>query len=233
MRVVRGREPAPSREKNNAQLWFTTDPMAERGYHISPYAYSFNNPINFYDPDGRWPQWLLDLDGVFTHGIRGNSYGANASWEGKKGFQEKGLPTIGIVTSVFSGGIAATSGGLLATINTGISGVSILNNINNFGDGNNLVEMSPENQKRTSFAVDILGTSSDAVSVIKGNPTAIPSLITNFTNLTQSFGEVFGDFFGNKKTDIGITYPFKGVIDLKFENKIELDFDSEKHNTTR
>ena len=50
MRVVRGREPAPSREKNNAQWWFTPDPLAEKYYHISPYAYVLNNPIRYIDP---------------------------------------------------------------------------------------------------------------------------------------------------------------------------------------
>ena len=34
-------------------LWNAMDPMAEKYYHISPYAYCLNNPVNAIDPDGR------------------------------------------------------------------------------------------------------------------------------------------------------------------------------------
>jgi len=33
--------------------WFTVDPMAERYYGMSLYAYVANNPVRFIDPDGR------------------------------------------------------------------------------------------------------------------------------------------------------------------------------------
>ena len=33
--------------------WLTMDPLAEKYYSISPYAFSLNNPVNFVDPDGR------------------------------------------------------------------------------------------------------------------------------------------------------------------------------------
>jgi hypothetical protein len=32
--------------------WMTTDPLAEKYYSISPYAYCANNPVKYIDPDG-------------------------------------------------------------------------------------------------------------------------------------------------------------------------------------
>ena len=37
------------------------DPMAEKYYSISPYAYCGNNPVKFVDPDGKVPVFLLPL----------------------------------------------------------------------------------------------------------------------------------------------------------------------------
>jgi RHS repeat-associated protein len=34
--------------------WMTTDPLSEKYYGISPYAFCNNNPVNFVDPDGSY-----------------------------------------------------------------------------------------------------------------------------------------------------------------------------------
>ena len=44
----------------------TMDPMAEKYYHISPYAWCGNNPIAFVDPDGRHV-WKFDTIGNIEH----------------------------------------------------------------------------------------------------------------------------------------------------------------------
>jgi RHS repeat-associated protein len=34
-------------------MWTSVDPLAEEYYNVSPYAYCFNNPVKYIDPDGR------------------------------------------------------------------------------------------------------------------------------------------------------------------------------------
>ena len=49
MRCVWGKK----RQKKSVQWFYTIDPLAEKYYNISPYAYVANNPMKFIDPDGR------------------------------------------------------------------------------------------------------------------------------------------------------------------------------------
>ena len=46
----------------------TMDPLAEKYYHISPYAWCGNNPIMYVDPDGRHI-WEFDANGNLVHRI--------------------------------------------------------------------------------------------------------------------------------------------------------------------
>jgi RHS repeat-associated protein len=34
-------------------MWTSVDPLAEKYYHFSPYAYCENDPVNTFDPDGK------------------------------------------------------------------------------------------------------------------------------------------------------------------------------------
>ncbi len=47
-------------------VWDRVDPLAEKFYHISPYAYCYDNPINFFDPDGRRGLNAVQWTGIGT-----------------------------------------------------------------------------------------------------------------------------------------------------------------------
>ena len=62
--------------------WTTPDPLAEKYYGISPYAFCNNNPVNFVDLDGRFPDIIWDVASIgmgidsFLDNYRAGKYGA-------------------------------------------------------------------------------------------------------------------------------------------------------------
>ena len=42
--------------------WTTTDPLAEKYYGVSPYAFCNNDPVNRYDPNGKWDIKVSAMD---------------------------------------------------------------------------------------------------------------------------------------------------------------------------
>lgn len=58
-------------------MWDRVDPLAEKYYNVSPYAYCMNDPVNYVDPDGK--------DGEIS--IYGSTItiGASIYFEGNKG----------------------------------------------------------------------------------------------------------------------------------------------------
>lgn len=55
-----------ARQYNPAlRRWMTPDPLSEKYYGISPYAFCNNNPVNFVDPDGEFP-FFANFVGAFV-----------------------------------------------------------------------------------------------------------------------------------------------------------------------
>jgi len=44
--------------------WDRMDPLCEKYYSVSPYAYCLNNPVNAFDPDGKQPVKKVQSDGT-------------------------------------------------------------------------------------------------------------------------------------------------------------------------
>jgi RHS repeat-associated protein len=67
--------------------WFTTDPMAEKYYSLTPYNYCGNNPMNRIDPDGKevriakeyQRQFINDLQNVFGDRTKMLSFNDNGT----------------------------------------------------------------------------------------------------------------------------------------------------------
>ncbi len=55
--------------------WDRMDPLCEKYYSISPYAYCHDNPIKFIDPDGR-DEWEINSQGQITNRIKTKKHDA-------------------------------------------------------------------------------------------------------------------------------------------------------------
>ena len=51
--------------------WTSVDPLCEKYYHLSPYAYCANNPVNAIDPDGE-STWVINIGNGQYRIIGGN-----------------------------------------------------------------------------------------------------------------------------------------------------------------
>ena len=90
--------------------WMTPDPLSEKYYDVSPYAFCNNNPVNFVDPDGR-------IIGTLSGALLGGIFGAiNAYRKGES--IAKGVVS-GVVSGTITGAavdLTAASGGTLGVI---------------------------------------------------------------------------------------------------------------------
>ena len=96
--------------------WLSQDPLAEKYYHISPYAYCAGNPVNLVDLEGNSPQLVIAGIGALTGGVIA---GGVAYFEGKRGRDFWGAVGGGAVT----GAIVGATGGMSLFGESAIAGM--------------------------------------------------------------------------------------------------------------
>ena len=88
--------------------WFAQDPLSEKYYSFSPYAFCHNNPINRIDPDGQVDWKLVKLGALTTAGGIGQTLGGATLAAGTGGIGAAvgmfllvdGMTSIGVGTSL-------------------------------------------------------------------------------------------------------------------------------------
>jgi RHS repeat-associated protein len=94
--------------------WQTIDPLCEKYYSISPYAYCANNPILFIDPDGR----AINLLGMAIGGLIGGAINSGIELVSQ-------LSQNGTVTSSRAIGRAAVQGAIVGATAVATCGASL------------------------------------------------------------------------------------------------------------
>ncbi len=73
--------------------WASPDPLADKYYSVSPYAFCNNNPVNFIDPDGMSTWVVANPDGTYT--VEGGDLDDNDLNIYVVAYDEEGNMTIG------------------------------------------------------------------------------------------------------------------------------------------
>lgn len=134
--------------------WLSPDPLAEKYYNVSPYAFCNNNPVNFVDPDGE-DVWEINSNGIITwveesdehrlyyidsEGNRGDNYVIVANPEVLKNLEGAGVRSytsingLNDIVNVFK--FAADNSDVEWALHQGASGYSITTSSNESSVGN-------------------------------------------------------------------------------------------------
>ena len=121
--------------------WLTPDPLSEKYYGISPYAYCNGNPINFVDPDGRRK--------IPLHGTYNGWFVKVDSWFGKRNTNIQGASTFhrGLDFNYSCGGNNDKGSPILATHD----GIVYAHNNNDGGAGRYVTIISIDGKVKTKY----------------------------------------------------------------------------------
>ncbi len=112
--------------------WHVQDPLAEKYYSISPYAYVANNPIIYIDPDGR-EIWLYQYD-EDGNGVAELQYTPGMEYDGDNTFFANAITTLNQMNSVEIGSMVLSD----LHVSDNVFGVTNLSAV--IGDAHQFIE---------------------------------------------------------------------------------------------
>ena len=121
-------------------IFLQQDPLAEKYYNLSPYAYCANNPVNFVDPDGRFIGFISDVVSV---GMGVRSFAKNISAGNIRGAVWDGVGVVvdlaAAAIPVVPGGVGYVRAGINAADNA-IDAAKAVNAVDNAADAAKVVD---------------------------------------------------------------------------------------------
>ena len=127
--------------------WMTPDPLSEKYYGISPYAFCNNNPVNFVDPDGEAIDILWDIASI---GMGVNSFVQNVKSGNISGAIGDG---VGVLLDVAAAAVPFIPGGVGA-VRAGAKAVGVIDNVTDAARASNTLETSTTSVKTLRGASD-------------------------------------------------------------------------------
>ena len=133
-----------------AAFWTSPDPLYEKHYNISPYAFCNNNPVTFIDPDGRFIDTAWDAANV-AMGV--TSFVANVTAGNIVG---AALDGAGLIVDVAATAIPGIPGGAA----TAIKALKVANSIENVAIANYAKKSTPKGRTGRQARLRELGNDS-------------------------------------------------------------------------
>ncbi len=106
---------------SDLSVWLSVDPMSDRLPFISPYSYCYNHPVNYKDPDGKFP-WLAGIiGGAINIGIQ---YSISKWQDEEYDFKKEALGDFA------NGFLVASGGGVIAKLGLTITKAAVYTAVN-------------------------------------------------------------------------------------------------------